>query len=199
MKKLTLAVSIVVSILLLVGLCVNAATKKEKKEMFAIFDTSYGTIKVKLLPESAPLTVANFVELAEGIKEFTDPKTGSKTKRKFYDGLIFHRVIPEFMIQGGCPLGKGTGGPGYSFKDEFDASVKFDKPGLLAMANSGPNTNGSQFFITETATPWLNGRHTIFGQVVEGLDIVKKIARAETDFSDKPLDPIVIKSITIEK
>jgi peptidyl-prolyl cis-trans isomerase A (cyclophilin A) len=167
--------------------------------MNAIIETSLGTIKIKLLPENAPLTVANFVELAEGTKEFTDPKTGKTAKKKFFDGLIFHRVIPEFMIQGGDPIGTGTGGPGYKFKDEIDSSLKFDKPGILAMANAGPNTNGSQFFITEVSTPWLNGNHTIFGQVTEGLEIIKKIARVEVDFSDKPVDPVVIKSITIEK
>ncbi|AKL97524.1 peptidylprolyl isomerase [Endomicrobium proavitum] len=167
--------------------------------MFAIFNTSYGTIKIKLFPENAPKTVANFVELAEGTREFTDPKTGKQTKKKFYDGLIFHRVIPQFMIQGGDPLGTGTGGPGYKFEDEIDPALKFTKPGLLAMANAGPNTNGSQFFITEVSTPWLNGNHTIFGEVVEGLEVVKKIARAEVDFSDKPIEPIILKSVTIEK
>ncbi|MDR1418541.1 MAG: peptidylprolyl isomerase [Endomicrobium sp.] len=167
--------------------------------MNAIIETSLGTIKIKLLPENAPLTVANFVELVCGTKEFKDPKTGKNIKKKFYDGLIFHRVISQFMIQGGCPLGSGTGGPGYKFKDEIDPNLKFDKPGVLAMANSGHNTNGSQFFITETSTPWLNGNHTIFGQVVEGLDIVKNIARVEVDFSDKPIDPVIIKSINIDK
>jgi peptidyl-prolyl cis-trans isomerase A (cyclophilin A) len=172
---------------------------KETKEMIAIFETSLGTIKVKLLPENAPLTVENFVELAEGNKEFMDLKTGKKTKKKFYDGLIFHRVIPDFMIQGGDPLGTGTGGPGYKFKDEIDPSLKFDKPGILAMANSGPNTNGSQFFITEVSTPWLNGNHTIFGQVTEGLDIIKKIARTQVDFSDRPVEDVILKSVTIER
>jgi peptidyl-prolyl cis-trans isomerase A (cyclophilin A) len=171
---------------------------KEKKEMIAVIETNLGTLKIKLLAENAPLTVANFAELAEGKKEFTDPKTGKKIKKKFYDGLVFHRVIPDFMIQGGCPLGRGTGGPGYQFQDEIDPKLKFDKPGILAMANAGPNTNGSQFFITETATPWLNGKHTIFGYVTEGLDVVKKIARTETDFSDKPVNDVVIKSVTIE-
>ncbi|MDR1087139.1 MAG: peptidylprolyl isomerase [Endomicrobium sp.] len=142
--------------------------------MNAIIKTSMGTIKVKLLHENAPLTVTNFVELSEGTKEFTDPKTEKKVKRKFYDGLIFHRVIPEFMIQGGDLLGVGSGGPGYQFKDEIDPSLKFDKPGILAMANSGPNTNGSQFFITEVSTHWLNGNHTIFGEVSEGLDVIKR-------------------------
>ena len=165
--------------------------------MHAIIETSLGTIKIKLLPENAPLTVANFVELAEGTKEFTDSKTDKTVKKKFYDGLIFHRVIPEFMIQSGDPLGTGTGGPGYKFKDEIDPSLRFDKPGILAMANTGPNTNGSQFFITEVSTPWLNNNHTIFGHVTEGLDIIKKIARTEVDFSDRPVTPIMIKNITI--
>jgi len=174
-------------------------TVKESKKMNAVIETSQGTIKIELFADKAPKTVANFAGLAEGTKEFTDPKTGKKVKRKFYDGLIFHRVIPEFMIQGGCPLGTGTGGPGYKFEDETGNGLKFDKPGRLAMANSGPNTNGSQFFITEVSTPWLNGNHTIFGQVTEGMDVVKKIARVEVDFSDKPIEPVVIKKITIEK
>lgn len=172
---------------------------KETKRMNAVIETSQGTITIELFPDKAPKTVANFVELAEGTKDFYDIKTGKKVKRKFYDGLVFHRVIPEFMIQGGCPLGTGTGGPGYKFEDEIDSSLKFDKPGKLAMANSGPNTNGSQFFITEVSTPWLNGNHTIFGQVISGMDIVQKIARTGVDFSDKPVEPVVIKSITIER
>ncbi|MDR1523383.1 MAG: peptidylprolyl isomerase [Endomicrobium sp.] len=148
--------------------------------MNAIIETSLGTIKIKLLPESAPLTVSNFVELACGTKEFTDQKTGKNIKKKFYDGLVFHRVIPEFMIQGRCPLGSGIGGPRYNFKDEIDPSLKFDKPGIIAMANAGPDTNGSQFFITEISTPWLNGNHTISGQVTEDLGVVKNIARSRS-------------------
>lgn len=167
--------------------------------MNAVIETSLGTIRIELFPDKAPKTVANFAGLAEGTKEFTDIKTGKKIKKKFYDGLIFHRVIPEFMIQGGCPAGEGTGGPGYKFEDEIDPELKFDKSGRLAMANSGPGTNGSQFFITEVSTPWLNGNHTIFGQVTDGMDVVKKIARTEVDFSDKPLTPVVIKSIIIER
>ena len=143
--------------------------------MNAVIETSLGTIRIELFPDKAPKTVANFAGLAEGTKEFTDIKTGKKIKKKFYDGLIFHRVIPEFMIQGGCPAGEGTGGPGYKFEDEIDPELKFDKSGRLAMANSGPGTNGSQFFITEVSTPWLNGNHTIFGQVTDGMDVVKKI------------------------
>jgi peptidyl-prolyl cis-trans isomerase A (cyclophilin A) len=165
--------------------------------MNAKIETTLGEIKIELYPDKAPLTVANFIELAEGKKEFVNPKTGKKEKKKFYDGLIFHRVIPEFMIQGGCPLGTGTGGPGYKFKDEIDETLKFDKAGRLAMANSGIDTNGSQFFITEVPTEWLNGNHTIFGQVIEGLDVVKNIARVETDFSDKPVKDVYLVSIKI--
>jgi len=176
-------------------------SKKTEKTMKAIIETSMGTIEVELFADKAPVTVENFVGLATGTKEFTDLKTGKKTKKKFYDGLTFHRVIPEFMIQGGCPLGTGTGGPGYTFEDETNNGLKFNKPGLLAMANAGPNTNGSQFFITEVTTPWLNGHHTIFGQVVsmEDLEVVKKIARVETGFSNDPIEPVIINKITIEK
>ena len=176
-------------------------SKKTEKTMKAIIETSMGTIEVELFADKAPVTVENFVGLATGTKEFTDLKTGKKTKKKFYDGLTFHRVIPEFMIQGGCPLGTGTGGPGYTFEDETNNGLKFNKPGLLAMANAGPNTNGSQFFITEVTTPWLNGHHTIFGQVVsmEDLEVVKKIARVETGFSNDPIEPVIINKIIIEK
>jgi peptidyl-prolyl cis-trans isomerase A (cyclophilin A) len=144
---------------------------------YATFETSAGKIGVKLLPDRAPKTVANFVGLATGTKEWTDPRTGQKVKKPLFDGTDFHRVIPNFMIQGGDPLSNGTGGPGYKFEDEFHADDEF-KPGHLAMANSGPGTNGSQFFITEVATAHLNRRHTIFGEVVCGLDLVGKIARA---------------------
>ncbi len=173
---------------------------KLEKRMKAIIETSMGNIEVELFAEESPITVENFVGLAEGKKEFVDSKTGEKTKSRFYDGLTFHRVIPEFMIQGGCPLGTGTGGPGYKFQDETDNGLKFDKPGLLAMANAGPDTNGSQFFITEVKTPWLTGHHTIFGQVVSSkdLEIVKKIARVDADLSDKPIDDVVIKKIIIK-
>ncbi|MFA7074465.1 MAG: peptidylprolyl isomerase [Endomicrobiaceae bacterium] len=175
--------------------------KLEKTTMKAVIETSMGNIEIELFADKAPVTVDNFVGLAEGTKEFTDLKTGKKVKRKFYDGLTFHRVIPDFMIQAGCPLGNGTGGPGYKFEDETNNGLKFSEPGILAMANAGPNTNGSQFFITETATPWLNGHHTIFGQVVsnEDLQVVKNIARVECDFSDRPAEPVIIKRIVIEK
>jgi peptidyl-prolyl cis-trans isomerase A (cyclophilin A) len=143
----------------------------------ATFQTSAGDIVVKLLPEKAPRTVENFLGLAEGTREWSDPRSGQKVKTPLYDGTVFHRVIPDFMIQGGDPLGTGTGGPGYKFGDEIGPDNKFDRPGLLAMANAGPNTNGSQFFITEVPTPHLNRGHTIFGEVVKGGDLVPKIAR----------------------
>jgi peptidyl-prolyl cis-trans isomerase A (cyclophilin A) len=149
-----------------------------KGDLYAIFQTSQGNITVRLFEKDAPETVANFVGLATGSKEWTDPRSRAKSHAKLYDGTVFHRVIPSFMIQGGDPLGTGTGDPGYRFKDEFQSGRKFDKPGLLAMANAGPNTNGSQFFITEVPTPHLNNRHTIFGEVVKGFELVPKIARA---------------------
>jgi peptidyl-prolyl cis-trans isomerase A (cyclophilin A) len=158
--------------------------------IFATFKTSAGDLVVKLLPEKAPKTVANFVELAEGTREWTDPKSGSKVKRPLYDGTVFHRVIPEFMIQGGDPLGTGTGGPGYRFDDEIGPDNKFDRPNLLAMANAGPGTNGSQFFITEVPTPHLNRGHTIFGEVVKGGELVAKIAR--TGNSKVKLEKVLI-------
>lgn len=176
-----------------------SAEDQQAKEIHALFKTSLGDIKVKLFHKQAPKTVANFVGLAEGTKEFTDPKTGDKVKRPFYDGIIFHRVIPGFMIQGGDPLGQGTGGPGYEFADEFNPELKHTKAGILSMANAGPNTNGSQFFITDAATPHLDNRHSVFGEVVEGLDIVKKIANVATDAMDKPKTPVVIEKLTIER
>jgi peptidyl-prolyl cis-trans isomerase A (cyclophilin A) len=168
--------------------------------MQAIFDTNMGSFTVKLFNDRVPNTVANFVELAEGTKEFSDPKTGAKVKRPFYDGLIFHRVIKDFMIQGGCPLGNGTGGPGYRFADEIVAGQnKHEKPGMLSMANAGPNTNGSQFFITTVPTPWLDKGHTIFGEVVENYDVVDKIGKVRTAPGDRPLEPITINKVTIQK
>lgn len=167
--------------------------------MLATFDTNRGTFKVTLFADKAPKTVENFVGLAEGTKEFTDPKTGDKVKRPYYDGLVFHRVIKDFMIQGGCPLGTGTGGPGYKFGDEFHPELKHSKPGLLSMANAGPGTNGSQFFITTVPTPWLDNRHTIFGEVTEGYDIVDAIGKTKTGPMDRPAEPIVINKVTITK
>jgi peptidyl-prolyl cis-trans isomerase A (cyclophilin A) len=158
--------------------------------IYATFKTSMGDIVVKLLPEKAPKTVENFLGLAEGTREWTDPKSGQKAKKPLYDGTIFHRVIPDFMIQGGDPLGTGTGGPGYRFADEIGPDNKFSKPGLLAMANAGPNTNGSQFFITEVPTPWLDKGHTIFGEVVKGGELVPQITRAGN--AKVRLDQVVI-------
>jgi len=166
---------------------------------YAVFETSQGNIVIKLLDKEAPKTVENFVGLAEGTKEFTSEKTGKKEKRPFYDGLIFHRVIPDFMIQGGCPHGSGMGGPGYKFADEFHPSLKHAKAGKLSMANSGPNTNGSQFFITVAATPWLDNRHTIFGEVVEGQDVANKISTLPRDRSDRPNTPVTINHVKIER
>lgn len=165
--------------------------------MYANFQTNKGNFKVKLFADKAPKTVENFVSLAQGTKEYVDPKTGQPTKKPFYDGLVFHRVIKDFMIQGGCPLGTGTGGPGYRFGDEFHPELKHNKPGLLSMANAGPNTNGSQFFITTVPTPWLDNRHAIFGEVVEGYDIVDQIGKTKTGPMDRPVEPIVIEKVTI--
>lgn len=147
-------------------------------DLFVRFNTTRGTITARLFEKEAPKTVANFVGLATGQADWKEPATGEVVKRPFYDGLSFHRVIPEFMIQFGCPLGTGTGGPGYRFADEFAAGLKHDKPGMLSMANAGPNTNGSQFFITEVPTPWLDGRHAIFGEVTEGGDLIETISGA---------------------
>src|SRR6201986_1453580 len=159
---------------------------------YATLDTSEGTIVCRLFDKEAPKTVANFVELAEGKREWTHPNTGKKSNDRLYDGTIFHRVIPDFMVQGGDPQGTGMGGPGYQFEDETRNSPhKFDKPGKLAMANSGPNTNGSQFFITVADTSWLTGKHTIFGEVVEGYDVVEKISKVPTASQDKPKTPVV--------
>jgi len=156
---------------------------------YAIFETSQGNIVVRLLENEAPKTVANFIGLAEGTKEFTNEKTGQKEKKPFYDGLIFHRVIPQFMIQGGCPQGSGMGGPGYKFADEFHPSLKHSKAGKLSMANSGPGTNGSQFFLTVAATPWLDNKHTIFGEIVEGQDVADKISNVPRDSNDRRKHP----------
>lgn len=188
---------------------VSEEVKKLEKEfglkagdkLMAVFETSAGTIKAELEWEKAPRTVANFAELATGKKEWTDPTTKAKVKRPLYDGTIFHRVIKNFMIQGGDPLGTGVGGPGYEFADEFHPSLKHTGIGILSMANRGPNTNGSQFFITETATPHLDNRHSVFGQVKDAasLDILKGIANVATGPNDKPKTDIKIKTIKIVK
>ncbi|MFC5668104.1 peptidylprolyl isomerase [Kitasatospora misakiensis] len=168
---------------------------------YAAIRTNHGDITVKLFQFHTPKTVRNFVELAEGTREWTDPTSGAPTTAPLYDGTTFHRVIPNFMIQGGDPLGDGTGGPGYEFADEFHPELYFTKPYLLAMANAGPNTNGSQFFITTRATPHLNRKHTIFGEVTDpaGQKVVDAIAATPTGPGDRPLEPVVIESITIER
>ena len=158
-------------------------------EIYAAFDTTEGKFKIRLFAEEAPRTVENFVSLAEG----------TKTGKPFYDGTIFHRVIPDFMIQGGDPEGTGRGGPGYKFADEFHPTLKHGKPGLLSMANAGPNTNGSQFFVTVAATPWLDNRHTIFGEVTEGYDVVKKISELPRGAQDRPLKEVKVNSVKIER
>ncbi len=158
-------------------------------EIFAAFDTTEGKFKVKLFADRVPNTVENFVSLAEG----------TKTGKPFYDGTVFHRVIPDFMIQGGDPEGTGRGGPGYRFDDEFHKDLKHTKPGLLSMANAGPNTNGSQFFITVAATPWLDNKHSIFGEVTEGYDVVQKISVTPRGGQDRPLKEVKINSVKIER
>jgi peptidyl-prolyl cis-trans isomerase A (cyclophilin A) len=185
---------------LAIGFTTIGAAQKEKPlkpGTYAHFDTSLGTFTIRLFDKEAPKTVANFVGLAEGT---IDPVTGKPGKSKpFYDGLTFHRVIPGFMIQGGDPLGNGTGGPGYQFADEFNPKLNFSKAGILAMANSGPNTNGSQFFVTLGPTEHLNGKHSIFGEVVDGMSVVEKIGGVKTGPNDRPVTPVVMKKVTIER
>jgi peptidyl-prolyl cis-trans isomerase A (cyclophilin A) len=170
-------------------------------DLYATLKTNRGDIVVQLFPDHAPETVRNFVDLAEGNKEWTDPKTGSRSTERFYDGLVFHRVIEGFMIQGGDPEGTGRGGPGYQFKDEFHPDLTFGKPYLLAMANAGPGTNGSQFFITVGPTPHLNRMHTIFGEVSDqaSRDVVDAIASTATGRGDRPKDDVVIERVEIER
>jgi peptidyl-prolyl cis-trans isomerase A (cyclophilin A) len=165
----------------------------------AKFTTSLGTFKVKLMTDHAPTTVANFVDLATGKREWKDPRNGERKTEPLYDGTIFHRVIPDFMIQGGDPAGTGMGGPGYRFEDECPpGGPKLDRAGLLAMANSGPNTNGSQFFVTVKPTPWLTGKHTVFGEVTEGMDVVESIATTQTGANDRPTTDVVLEKVEIE-
>ena len=184
MKKILL-----LCMLLICTFCMCACGSEKKEEVpklgpaTAVFETSMGNFEVKLATDLAPITCDNFIKL---------------TNKGFYNGLTFHRVIPDFMIQGGCPKGDGTGGPGYKIKDEFNSKLKHDDAGVLSMANAGPNTGGSQFFITVKATPWLDGRHAVFGRVVKGLDVVYNISKVKTGQYDRPVTPVVIKKITIE-
>ena len=187
----------------LIALAVLAAGATTETAMppgtYATFVTTEGNFTIKLFEQEAPKTVANFVGLAEGTKEWTDPRTGKKVQQPYYDGIIFHRVIDAFMIQGGDPLGQGTGGPGYRFKDEFHPKLKHGKEGILSMANSGPNTNGGQFFITLAPTPWLDNKHTVFGEVVEGMDVVRKIGKVKVGAGDRPVTEVRTTSVTIER
>ncbi len=171
------------------------------EDLYATLKTNRGDVAIKLFPDHAPETVRNFVGLAEGTKEWTDPQTGEKTTKRFYDGLGFHRIIENFMIQGGDPLGTGTGGPGYEFKDEPHPELTFAKPYLLAMANAGPGTNGSQFFVTVVPTEWLNFKHTIFGEVADedSKRVVDAIAKSPTGPGDRPVEPVTIERVEIEK
>ncbi len=166
---------------------------------FAHFHTTLGDFTVELFDDKAPKTVANFANLADGSKEWKHPKTGESHKKPFYDGLVFHRIIEGFMIQGGDPLGQGFGGPGYQFEDEFHPDLRHDRAGILSMANAGPNSNGSQFFITLAPTPHLDRKHSVFGRVVDGLDVVEKIGRVQTDRNDRPATPVVMNKVTIER
>ena len=168
--------------------------------MFAHFTTSEGKFTIQLFDQEAPRTVENFIGLAEGTKEWTDPRTGRKGTTPYYNGTIFHRVIDGFMIQGGDPLGQGIGGPGYKFADEFSPKRRHAKAGVLSMTNSGPNTNGGQFFITLVATPWLDDKHSVFGEVTDGIDVINKIGKTATSKpGDRPLKPITIESVVIER
>ncbi|HEX4814028.1 MAG TPA: peptidylprolyl isomerase [Nonomuraea sp.] len=173
------------------------------EKLIANLQTNRGNIKVELFPTKAPKTVRNFVELAEGTREWTHPGTGEKSTARYYDGTIFHRVIAGFMIQGGDPLGQGIGGPGYDFDDEIHPDLWFNRPYLLAMANAGirfgKGTNGSQFFITVGLTPHLNGKHTIFGEVIEGQDVVDAISKTRTDRRDRPVEDVVLEAVTIDR
>jgi len=178
-----------------------AAAEKKDPGIYALFKTNMGNFTARLYDKDAPVTVANFVGLAEGTKEWTDPKTGKKVKKPFYNGLGFHRIIDGFMIQGGCPLGTGTGGPGYQFKNEVSQKLTHNKEGVLSMANAGPDTNGSQFFITLGPQPGLNGSYNVFGEIVSGMDVVHKIGSTPTNKAagDRPLKPMVMQSVTIER
>jgi peptidyl-prolyl cis-trans isomerase A (cyclophilin A) len=185
------------ALILVMALVLPLEAKKMSDKTYAVFKTSQGQIVCELFPNEAPLTVKNFVGLASGTQKWVNPMTNDAETKPLYSGTIFHRVIPKFMIQGGDPMGTGRGGPGYKFEDECTPKLKFDKVGRLAMANSGPNTNGSQFFITVAPTPWLDGHHTIFGQVVKGQDVADKISNADKDEYDRPSTAITLESVTI--
>jgi len=184
---------------LILAFAAAGAGQEKKSAVYATLKTSMGDIVVQLFEDKAPKTVANFIGLATGTKEWTDPKTGEKVKRPLYNGTIFHRVIPGFMIQGGDPLGNGTGGPGYRFEDEFNPELRHTRGGILSMANAGPNTNGSQFFITLAPTLHLDNRHSIFGEVVKGQEVVVAIGNAPRDSRDRPLKDVVLKEVVVSR
>jgi len=167
--------------------------------LYAHFSTTEGNFTIKFFDKEVPNTVENFVGLAEGTKEWTDPRTRQKVKKPYYDGVVFHRVIDGFMIQGGDPMGTGTGGPGFTFADEFNPNLRHDKAGILSMANRGPNTNGGQFFITLGPTPHLDNRHSVFAEVTDGMDVVRKIGKTKTGAGDRPVKDVVINSVKIER
>jgi peptidyl-prolyl cis-trans isomerase A (cyclophilin A) len=201
LKSALLMLSFLLAVPMLAGPEADQASKSEPG-LYLIFETDLGNIHCKLYENETPLTVRKIVGLATGKVSYVDPQTRKEVKgKRFFDGLIFHRVIPQFMIQGGDPLGTGFGGPegpGFPFQDEFVAAIKFDKPGKLAMANSGPSTNGSQFFISEVPLPYLNGKHTIFGQCSD-MNVVKAIARVPRDQNDKPNKPLAMKRVVVER
>lgn len=192
--------TITIAALVVAVFCGMGVGAQEKKgPLYATLKTSMGDIVIQLFDDKAPKTVANFLDLATGVKEWIDPKTREKVKRPLYNGTIFHRVIPGFMIQGGDPLGNGTGGPGYRFEDEFHPDLKHSKSGILSMANAGPNTNGSQFFITQKPTPWLDGKHSVFGEVVKGQNVVDAIANVPRDLRDRPIKEVVLQEVVITR
>lgn len=191
---------IAIAVFAVAVVCALQVSAQDKKgPVYATLKTTMGDIVIQLFDDKAPKTVANFIALATGAKEWTDPKTREKVKRPLYNGTIFHRVIPGFMIQGGDPLGNGTGGPGYRFEDEFNPDLKHSKPGILSMANAGPNTNGSQFFITEKPTPWLDGKHSVFGEVIKGQNVVDAIANVPRDLRDRPIKDVVLQEVVISR
>lgn len=195
MKKLF----IVAALCAVFGFSGSANSQEKKGPLYATLKTSMGDVVIQLFEDKAPKTVANFVGLASGTKEWSDPKTGEKVKKPLYNGTIFHRVIPGFMIQGGDPLGSGMGGPGYRFEDEFHPDLRHTKGGILSMANAGPNTNGSQFFITLAPTLYLDNKHSVFGEVVKGQDIIVAIGNTPRDGRDRPVKDVVLKEVVISR
>jgi len=195
-------IALLVGLALLLSAGLATAGEKEKpvaEPLYATLKTNMGVIVIRLFEDKAPKTVENFVGLATGTKEWTDPRTGQKVKQPLYNGTIFHRVIPGFMIQGGDPLGRGTGGPGYRFADEFHPDLRHNKAGILSMANAGPNTNGSQFFITLAPTPHLDNRHSVFGEVVQGQEVVVAIGNSSRGANDRPVKDAVLQDVVISR